>query len=137
MCSSDLPIGAVLAGMPTMTPPDLRPPADFPLGSTMNISQDPWVYEAVPNVIENGHGTFQIGQKASPIAVGLRDHGMRTPFQFQQNFPRELAMSEAAALAGADPIQFRIDHATPQILGCSTQRPNTAASSSTTSPRVA
>jgi CO/xanthine dehydrogenase Mo-binding subunit len=38
---------------------------------------------------------------------------MRTPGQFQQNFPRELAISEAAALAGADPIQFRIDH-TPE-----------------------
>src|SRR5437660_4819670 len=36
---------------------------------------------------------------------------MRTPGQFQQNFPRELAISEAAALAGADAIQFRIDHA--------------------------
>jgi nicotinate dehydrogenase subunit B len=36
---------------------------------------------------------------------------MRTPGQFQQNFPRELAVSEAAALAGVDAIQFRIDHA--------------------------
>jgi CO/xanthine dehydrogenase Mo-binding subunit len=36
---------------------------------------------------------------------------MRTPGQFQQNFPRELAVSEAAALAGIDAIQFRIDHA--------------------------
>ena len=35
---------------------------------------------------------------------------MRTPIQFQQNFPREIAISEAAALAGADPLQFRIDH---------------------------
>jgi len=58
------------------------------------------------------HGTFQIGQKDSPLAIGLRDHTMRTPGQFQQNFPRELAISEAAALAGADAIQFRIDHAT-------------------------
>jgi CO/xanthine dehydrogenase Mo-binding subunit len=41
----------------------------------------------------------------------MRDHSMRTPGQFQQNFPRELAISEAAALAGADAIQFRIDHA--------------------------
>ena len=39
---------------------------------------------------------------------------MRTPGQFQQNFPRELAISEAAALAGADAIQFRIDHATEE-----------------------
>jgi nicotinate dehydrogenase subunit B len=36
---------------------------------------------------------------------------MRTPGQFQQNYPRELAMNEAAALVGADAIQFRIDHA--------------------------
>jgi CO/xanthine dehydrogenase Mo-binding subunit len=35
---------------------------------------------------------------------------MRTPVQFQQNFPRELAISEAAALAGVDAIQFRIDN---------------------------
>src|ERR1700682_2537990 len=39
---------------------------------------------------------------------------MRTPGQFQQNYPRELAISEAAALAGADAIQFRIDHATEE-----------------------
>jgi CO/xanthine dehydrogenase Mo-binding subunit len=39
---------------------------------------------------------------------------MRTPGQYQQNFPRELAISEAAALAGADAIQFRIDHATEE-----------------------
>src|ERR1700728_5194561 len=37
---------------------------------------------------------------------------MRTLGQFQQNYPRELAISEAASLAGADAIQFRIDHAT-------------------------
>jgi hypothetical protein len=35
---------------------------------------------------------------------------MRTPIQFQQNFPREVAMSEAAMLAGKDALQFRIDH---------------------------
>ncbi len=41
---------------------------------------------------------------------------MRTPGQYQQNYPRELAFSEAAALAGADPIQFRIDHAKEERL---------------------
>ena len=41
---------------------------------------------------------------------------MRTPGQFQKNYPRELALSEAAALAGADAIQFRIDHATEDRL---------------------
>ncbi len=103
----DRPIGAVLARLPTMPAPDV--PGD--IGSTVNNLSDPWVYAPVPNVMERGHGTFQVGQKASPIAVGIRDHSMRTPGQFQQNFPRELAMSEAAALAGADALQFRIDHA--------------------------
>jgi nicotinate dehydrogenase subunit B len=65
----------------------------------------------VPNLVERAHGTYQVGQKKSPQAIGLRDHSMRTPGQFQQNFPREMAVSEAAALAGADPLQFRIDHA--------------------------
>src|SRR5205823_2461390 len=50
-------------------------------------------------------------QKSSPLAVGLRDHSMRTPGQYQQNFPRELAITEAAVLVGVDPLQFRIQHA--------------------------
>lgn len=104
----DRPIGAVLAGLPTMPAPDVH--SDF-ITSTINNISDPWVYAPVPNVMERGHGTFQVGQKASPLAIGMRDHSMRTPVQFQQNFPRELAMSEAAALAGVDALQFRIDHA--------------------------
>ena len=107
----DRPIGAVLAGLPTMAAPN--PHGDF-VSNTANGIEDPWVYAAVPNVMERGHGTYQVGEKASPIAVGLRDHSMRTPGQFQQNYPRELAISEAAALAGADAIRFRIDHATEE-----------------------
>jgi CO/xanthine dehydrogenase Mo-binding subunit len=106
----DRPVGAVLAGLPTMPAPDVNAPPDS-IGTTANGLSDPWVYDGVPTLMERGHGTFQIGQKASPLAIGLRDHSMRTPGQFQQNFPRELAISEAAALAGADAIQFRIDHA--------------------------
>ncbi len=104
----DRPIGAVLAGLPTMPAPQVHSDG---VTSTVNGIEDPWVYAQVPNLIENGHGTFQVGQKASPLAVGLRDHSMRTPGQFQQNYPRELAISEAAALAGVDALQFRIDHA--------------------------
>jgi CO/xanthine dehydrogenase Mo-binding subunit len=104
----DRPIGAVIAGLPTMPAPEVESKS---VTSTVNRIADPWVYGNVPNLIERGHGTFQVGQKASPIAVGIRDHSMRTPVQFQQNFPRELAISEAAALAGADAIQFRIDTA--------------------------
>ena len=102
-------VGAVLAGLPTMPPPGVEvPPAS--VRSTVNVLMDPWVYDRVPNLAERGHGTFQLGQQASPLAVGLRDHSMRTPGQFQQNFPRELAMSEAAALAGIDGLQYRMDN---------------------------
>lgn len=109
----DRPIGAILAGLPTMAAPGGG--AGF-TGSTANFLSDPWSYDQIPNVAERGHGTFQVGQKASPIAVGLRDHSMRTPGQYQQNYPRELAFSEAAAVAGADAIQFRIDHAKEERL---------------------
>ncbi len=104
----DRPIGAVIAGLPTMPAPEVESKS---VTSTVNRIADPWIYDRIPNVAERGHGTFQVGQKVSPLAVGIRDHSMRTPIQFQQNFPRELAVSEAAALAGADAIQFRIDHA--------------------------
>jgi nicotinate dehydrogenase subunit B len=107
----DRPIGAILAGLPTMRAP--QPQGEF-VTSTVNGISDPWLYPQTPNLIERGHGTFQVGQKASPLAVGLRDHSMRTPGQFQQNYPRELAINEAAALAGADAIQFRIDHASEE-----------------------
>jgi len=109
----DRPIGAVIAGLPTMPAPQVESKS---VTSTVNGLSDPWVYAKVPNVMEHGHGTFQVGQKVSPIAVGLRDHSMRTPGQFQQNFPRELAISEVAALAGEDAIQFRIDHAKEERL---------------------
>jgi nicotinate dehydrogenase subunit B len=104
----DRPIGAVLAGLPTMPAPNEKKGS---AQSTVNDLSDPWIYDGVVTVMERGYGTFQVGEKASPLAVGLRDHSMRTPGQFQQNFPRELAISEVAALAGADSIQFRMDHA--------------------------
>ena len=109
----DRPVGAVIAGLPTMPAPQVESKS---VTSTVNRLSDPWLYKQVPNVSERGHGTFQVGQKDSPIAVGLRDHSMRTPGQFQQNYPRELAFSEAAALAGADAIQFRLDHAKEERL---------------------
>ena len=104
-------VGAVLAGLPTQPAPYVV--ADS-IASTDNDQQGPWTYPTTPNLLEHGHGTFQVGQQASPTAIGLRDHSMRTPGQFQQNYPRELAISEAAALAGADAIQFRIDHSTDE-----------------------
>src|SRR5947207_10559104 len=67
----DRPIGAVLAGLPTMPAPNEK--AVF-IGSTVNDIQDPWIYDGVATLVERGHGTFQVGQKSSPLAVGLRDH---------------------------------------------------------------
>jgi CO/xanthine dehydrogenase Mo-binding subunit len=107
----DRPVGAVLAGMPTMPAPDPNAPLEANVRSTVNRLSDPWVYDGIATVLERGHGSYQLGQKSSPLNIGMRDHSMRTPGQFQQNYPRELAISEAAALAGVDAIQFRMDHA--------------------------
>lgn len=104
----DRPIGAVLAGLPTIG----APTPDNRNGLqrvNMGIS-DRWVYDEIANVSETGQATYPIGQRESKLEIGLRNHSMRTPIQFQQNFPRENAISEAAALAGKDPLQFRIDH---------------------------
>jgi nicotinate dehydrogenase subunit B len=106
-------IGAVIAGLPTMNAPSEKGAI---LNGIGNGPSDNWLYDAVPALTERAHGTYQIGQKASPVAIGIRDHTMRTPGQFQQNFPREMAMSEAAALASADPLQFRLDHAQDERL---------------------
>ena len=105
----DRPIGALLAGLPTMPPPGLKSEPGT-IGSICERQLRSLVYDRVQNLAEYGHGTYQFGQKASPIAVGLRDHTMRTPGQFQQNFPRELAISEAAALAKMNPLAFRLRH---------------------------
>ena len=107
----DRPIGAVLAGLPTMKAPGLEAsPTTGSFGTIGNSLSDPWVYDRVPNLAQSAHGTYQIGQTASPLAVGLRDHSMRTPGQLQQNVPREMAINEAAALAGADPLEYRLRH---------------------------
>ena len=107
-------IGAVLAGLPTQPAP--APGGSGTFGSIGNSVADPWLYDLVPNVGESGYGTSQLGQNASPLLVGLRDHTMRTPRQRQQNFPREVAFSEAAAQAGIDAIEFRIKHTSDRRL---------------------
>jgi nicotinate dehydrogenase subunit B len=104
----DRPVGAILAGLPTMAAPNEK----GSLFGMRNEPSDPWLYGATPAVMERAHGGPQVGQSSSPINVGLRDHSLRTPGQYQQNFPRELAITEAAYLAGADPLQFRINHTT-------------------------
>ena len=100
-------VGAILAGLPT--PPAPKVSTD-PIGSTFNSIQDPWLYGRIPNVAERGSARSRSASIESPLGVGLRDHSMRTPGQLQQNYPRELAISEAAALAGVDAIEFRLKH---------------------------
>ena len=92
-------VGAILAGLPTIPAPSEKG-RFFGIANAMH---DPWIYDGTPTVLERAYGTFQIGQKSSPLNVGLRDHSMRTPGQYQQNFPRELAITEAAVLAGSRP----------------------------------
>ncbi|MCX7282560.1 MAG: molybdopterin-dependent oxidoreductase [Novosphingobium sp.] len=101
-------LGAMLAGLPVIPAPS----ADTSYGfqSTVLSNADTWVYGAVPAVRETAQGCPHPGQDSAAPAIGLRSHSMRTPIQFQQNCPREMAISEAAMLAGKDPLQFRLDH---------------------------
>jgi len=106
-------VGALLAGLPTMTAPNTTTtPGSF--ASTVNGIDDPWVYDQVPNALQVGYGTFQLGTdpKAPDFdtQVGVRDHSMRTPGQRQQNFAQESMISELAAAAKADQIQFRLNN---------------------------
>jgi hypothetical protein len=109
----DRMVGALLAGLPTLPAPNVTPfPGTF--GSTPNGISDPWLYDLVPNAQQKGLGTFQVG--TDPTApdfntqIGMRDHSMRTPAQRQQNFAQESMMSELAAAAKIDPIQFRLNN---------------------------
>jgi CO/xanthine dehydrogenase Mo-binding subunit len=116
----DRMVGALLAGLPTMTPPGVVPyPGTF--GTTVNSISDPWLYNQVPNAQQRAFGTHQVG--TDPTApdfntqIGLRDHSMRTPAQRQQNFAQELMMNELAAAAKVDPLQFRLNNmTTPRLI---------------------
>jgi CO/xanthine dehydrogenase Mo-binding subunit len=76
----------------------------------------------VPNALQKGFGSWNMGQGTPSTDpnyetnIGLRGHSMRTPGQRQQNFAHESMMSELAAAAKVDPIQFRIKHTTAQRL---------------------
>jgi nicotinate dehydrogenase subunit B len=107
-------LGAVLAGLPVepAPAPGIKPSTSNIFANTEYPPATVWGYDRIPNVQESGHGTYQTGQRKSPLGIGLRDHSMRTPFQMQQNFSLESAINEAAAAAGVDPIEFRIRHTT-------------------------
>jgi nicotinate dehydrogenase subunit B len=91
------PIGALLAGMPALANPK---PSSF-------VATE-WPYDKIPHRFEEAYGNPNLGA-SSPIG-GLRGNIMRTPGQRQQNFALEGLITEAAAAAGVDPIQFRMQH---------------------------
>jgi nicotinate dehydrogenase subunit B len=91
-------LGAILAGMPVV-----------PFKAGMWIATE-WPYEKIATRLEDVYGMPNIG--ADSMAGGLRGNIMRTPAQRQQNFALEGLINEAAAVAKADPIQFRKDHTT-------------------------
>lgn len=96
-------VGALLAGVPTLTANDAA------------AIRTVFPYDAVPNVREQAFGLPQLAADA-PVSGGLRGNIMRTPLQRMQNFVLESLINEAAAAAGADALQFRIDHTTSERL---------------------
>ena len=96
------PVGALLAGMPCA--------ASKPGGWVATE----WPYDKVVNRLEDAYGMPNLaGDSANG---GLRGNIMRTPGQRQQNFALEGFINEAAAAAGADPIEYRLAHTTDQRL---------------------
>ena len=94
------PLGALLAGMPAVT----SKPGHF-------IAIE-WPYDKIANYWEEAYGMPNLaGDSANG---GLRGNIMRTPGQRQQNFALEGLINEAAAAAGADPIEFRLAHTTDE-----------------------
>lgn len=98
------PLGAILAGIPCGT---LRPGGGY-------LATE-WPYDKVQHRREEASEMDNIAWN-SPYG-GLRGLIMRTPGQRQQNFVLESLVNEAAAVAQADPIRFRLDHTTnPRLI---------------------
>ena len=99
----------VLAGLPTPPAPDVNADAGS-ISSTVNaISGSVALRPGAERRRDRATARSSSDRRHRRSAIGLRDHSMRTPGQLQQNFPRELAISEAAALAGVDAIEFRLE----------------------------
>jgi nicotinate dehydrogenase subunit B len=94
------PLGALLAGMPCAT------------SKPGNWVATEWLYDKIANRLEDAYGMPNFA--GSSANGGLRGNIMRTPGQRQQNFALEGLMNEAAATAGADPIEYRLAHTTDE-----------------------
>jgi nicotinate dehydrogenase subunit B len=90
-------LGGILAGTPNAAPPA----ASGGYGAT-------WIYNLIPNVLIESRGAPYFGAGA-PNNVGLRMNIMRSPGDYQSVFGQESIMNEAAAAAGVDPIQMRLN----------------------------
>jgi nicotinate dehydrogenase subunit B len=96
------PLGALLAGLPSAT------------SKPGNWVATEWVYDKIVNRLEDVYGMPNLaGDSANG---GLRGNIMRTPGQRQQNFALEGLLNEAAAAAGADPIEYRLAHTADERL---------------------
>ena len=95
------PVGALLAGMPSAT----SKPGGF-------VATE-WPYDKIQR-LEEAFGMPNLG--ADAVSGGLRGNIMRTPGQRQQCFALEGFLNEVAAVAGMDPIEFRIAHTTDSRL---------------------
>jgi nicotinate dehydrogenase subunit B len=94
------PLGALLARMPCAT------------SKPGNWVATEWAYDKIENRLEDVYGMPNLaGDSASG---GLRGNIMRTPGQRQQNFALEGLINEAAAIADADPIEYRLAHTTDE-----------------------
>ena len=101
-------LGALLAGMPTIQPFPFIIPASFGFQpSPGGVGGDPPY--AIPNQLHRAYPIRSLGDDA-PSGVGLRGNILRTPGHRQNVFALESLVNEAAAMAGADPIQYRMDH---------------------------
>ena len=96
------PLGALLAGMPCST----SKPGGW-------IATE-WAYDKIGSRLEQAYGMPNLGSETA--SGGLRGHIMRTPGQRQQNFALESLINEAAAVARADPIEFRMRHTSDRRL---------------------
>lgn len=96
------PLGALLAGMPSATS---KP------GAWVATE---WPYDKIVNRLEEAYGMPNLAGDSA--YGGLRGNIMRTPGQRQQNFALEGFINEAAAAAGADPIEYRLAHTTDERL---------------------
>jgi CO/xanthine dehydrogenase Mo-binding subunit len=80
-----------------------------PVGLAGRGGWDATVPYTFPNFQQIEHGLPDLGA-ATNGGIGLITSWLRSPTQFQVTFAMESFIDELAAIAGADPVQFRLRH---------------------------